>query len=263
VPILHEVRNQEDQLMTELNIDTEIAIISVNGTDSKTFLQGQLSNDINLLDHQSSIFAAHLNNKGRVLATFIITKIDDNTYYLLTSREIIDKITPRLKMFVLRAKVNINQINDKHIILCENINPQNAQLPNTLNWKLFLINNGIPLVYNATEAEFIPQHINYDLIDGVSFTKGCYTGQEIVARTHYLGKSKRRMYQFTCETSHVAVGQKVISPKLNNQPVGIIVETINQNNISRGLVSLQTDCTDAAFIDGIQTHTQLMIQSII
>ena len=67
-------------------------------------------------------------------------------------------------------------------------------------WALLDIRAGIPSVYTATVEAFVPQMANLQLLDGVSFTKGCYTGQEVVARMQYLGKLKRRMYQATVES---------------------------------------------------------------
>ena len=66
-------------------------------------------------------------------------------------------------------------------------------------WELLDILGGIPALYPTTADAFIPQMLNLDLLGGISFKKGCYTGQEIVARTHYLGKLKRRMYQLHCQ----------------------------------------------------------------
>lgn len=62
-------------------------------------------------------------------------------------------------------------------------------------WRLLDIEAGVPAVYNATAEAFVPQMINLQLLRGIHFQKGCYTGQEIVARTRYLGKAKRRMYR--------------------------------------------------------------------
>ncbi|MEW8499675.1 MAG: folate-binding protein, partial [Candidatus Thiodiazotropha taylori] len=61
-------------------------------------------------------------------------------------------------------------------------------------WSLYEIRAGVPTLYPQTRESFVPQMANMQLIDGVSFTKGCYTGQEVVARMQYLGKLKRRMY---------------------------------------------------------------------
>lgn len=68
-------------------------------------------------------------------------------------------------------------------------------------WDWLNIQAGIPVIYNATQEEFIPQMVNFELIGGVNFRKGCYPGQEIVARTQHLGKTKRRMYLAHIATS--------------------------------------------------------------
>jgi hypothetical protein len=68
------------------------------------------------------------------------------------------------------------------------------------SWRLLDIRNGIPTVYAATSEHFIPQMTNLQLLDGVSFKKGCYPGQEVVARMQYLGKLKRRMYRVELQT---------------------------------------------------------------
>ncbi|MCB1760139.1 MAG: folate-binding protein YgfZ [Gammaproteobacteria bacterium] len=71
---------------------------------------------------------------------------------------------------------------------------------NSERWALERIRAGIPTIHGATSEAFLPQMANMQLIDGVSFTKGCYTGQEVVARTKYLGKVKRRMYLATVDS---------------------------------------------------------------
>ena len=70
-------------------------------------------------------------------------------------------------------------------------------------WSLLEIRAGIPVIYGPTVEAFVPQMANMELVDGVSFTKGCYTGQEVVARMRYLGKAKRRMY-----LAHVDAGRR-------------------------------------------------------
>jgi folate-binding protein YgfZ len=260
------------------NLNDQLSIILVKGADSKKFLQGQLTNDINQLDGQNFQLTAHLNNKGRILASFIITKPAENTYYLITPSEIVANILPRLKMFVLRAQVTIDQLNlnvifsnkklsqntiieftHEYFLTLTESTMDNASLEEK-EWKNFLIKRGIPLIYSQTQGLFLPQHVNYDLLEGVNFKKGCYTGQEIVARTHYLGKVKRRMYRFICDFE-AAIGQAVVSPKLDNQEIGVIVEVVKRDHNYLGLVSLQLDCIEEAFLDTANTQ-QLLIQSI-
>jgi tRNA-modifying protein YgfZ len=75
------------------------------------------------------------------------------------------------------------------------------------DWRLANIRDGLPQVYAATREMFIPQMLNLDLIDGISFTKGCYTGQEIIARTQHLGRIKRRMFRLRLPPGDWAIGQ--------------------------------------------------------
>ncbi|WP_456415884.1 CAF17-like 4Fe-4S cluster assembly/insertion protein YgfZ [Thiolapillus sp.] len=80
-------------------------------------------------------------------------------------------------------------------------------------WRLQNIRSGIPAIYDATAETFVPQMLNLDLLGGVSFTKGCYTGQEVVARMKYLGQIKRRMYLARFDAAETpAPGDKLFSP---------------------------------------------------
>ncbi len=91
-------------------------------------------------------------------------------------------------------------------------------------WDWLAIQAGVPVITAATQELFVPQMVNFDLIGGVSFQKGCYPGQEIVARTHYLGKLKRRTY-----LAHVADGPAPVpgadlySDDLGGQASGMVV----------------------------------------
>lgn len=303
--------------MINIDLNNQLAILKVSGTDSGKFLQGQLTNDINQLPSDSKDdcfihqFSAHLNNKGRILASFIIIRPELDTFYLITNKSVVEKTIPRLKMFVLRAKVEINYLH-RNIIFSEQIDSTsslnddtahhhprldskamrnnedktakqsnninialatNAYLiitdniyPNTNNitsWTEFLINHGIAFIYNETMEQLIPQQINLDTLNGISFTKGCYTGQEIVARTHYLGKIKKRLFKFTLSsTSLVKIGQSVVSPKFDNQEVGIIVEIIQNHNEYKGLISLQTECIDSVFLNSNNTGPLSILEEI-
>lgn len=91
-------------------------------------------------------------------------------------------------------------------------------------WNWLEINEGIPVITIATQEQFLPQMINLDLLGGVSFKKGCYPGQEIVARTQHLGKLKRRMCLANITTSDpVQAGDEVFSRDIEDQSCGKIV----------------------------------------
>jgi folate-binding protein YgfZ len=91
-------------------------------------------------------------------------------------------------------------------------------------WQLSEIRAHSPWITAATQEEFVPQMINLDLIGGVSFDKGCYPGQEIVARTHYLGKLKRRLFHAALDTTEpVLIGMDVFSEDMHGQSSGKIL----------------------------------------
>lgn len=91
-------------------------------------------------------------------------------------------------------------------------------------WALLDIRAGLPTVYEATREAFVPQMTNLQLIDGISFTKGCYTGQEVVARMQYLGKLKRRMYRVHCDTE-LQAGMELFSASSDSgQGAGRVVD---------------------------------------
>ncbi len=92
-------------------------------------------------------------------------------------------------------------------------------------WRWLDIRAGLPRISQATQEEFVPQMTNLDLVGGISFTKGCYPGQEIVARTRYLGKIKRRM--FLAHTDAVpALGAHVYAPETGEQACGMVVDAV-------------------------------------
>lgn len=95
-------------------------------------------------------------------------------------------------------------------------------------WDYLNIKNGLPFIDSNTSEEFVPQMANMELINGISFEKGCYTGQEIVARTHYLGKQKRFTYRIRIITEH--------KPKAGEQ---LATENSTENQYTGTLVTVQ------------------------
>jgi len=95
-------------------------------------------------------------------------------------------------------------------------------------WTALDIEAGIPTVFAATQEQFVPQTVNFDFIGAVSFDKGCYPGQEIVARTHYLGRAKQRMVraQIVSQESPQP-GDKLYSSAFGDQASGMIVSAVS------------------------------------
>lgn len=114
-------------------------------------------------------------------------------------------------------------------------------------WAYTDILAGTPWITPATQETFVPQMINFELIGGVNFKKGCYPGQEIVARTQYLGKVKRRMALFQTDAKDITAGTELFSSNDPGQPCGTVVNAISlDNNTSAVLAEMKL----AALLDG-------------
>jgi folate-binding protein YgfZ len=95
----------------------------------------------------------------------------------------------------------------------------------TAAWRLLDIRAGLPAIYTATSEAFVPQMTNLHQVGGVSFKKGCYTGQEVVARMHYLGKQKKQLYRLQItDDAPMQAGQSLYAPDSRGQPVGTITQ---------------------------------------
>lgn len=125
-----------------------------------------------------------------------------------------------------------------------------ARPAGSATWRWLDIRAGVPLVQAATQEEFVPQMANFDLIGAVNFQKGCYPGQEIVARTQYLGKLKRRMYRARVATAEVpAPGTAVYAPETREQACGNVVDAVPAGNGAVDLLAVvQISCHDAGVV---------------
>ena len=157
----------------DFNSAASLGCLSVSGEDAANFLQGQTTCDVIELEENNSTCGAFCNAKGRVISTFYVIKTQSEFLFILPNC-LLGVIQERLKRYKLRAKVDIRE---------QDFDMNTIDLPSNIAW-----------LTHETSEEFIPQWLNLDKLGGVSFTKGCYTGQEIVARTHYLGEVKRRLF---------------------------------------------------------------------
>ncbi|WP_051396200.1 folate-binding protein YgfZ [Ignatzschineria larvae DSM 13226] len=157
--------------------------LRVEGQDAATFLQGQITADIHHLNfllpcqnhERTTGLAALCNRQGRVITLFWIIKTDSGFNLLLPSA-LAEKVAQYLKIFIFRAKVTltIEDVTEADLIT----------LPSELI---------IPWITESNSEAYVPQMLSLDILGAISFKKGCYTGQEIVARMQYLGKHKRRL----------------------------------------------------------------------
>ena len=115
-------------------------------------------------------------------------------------------------------------------------------------WHWLEIMAGIPAISGSTFEEFVPQMVNFDLIDGISFNKGCYPGQEIVARMKYLGKLKRRMYRARIDNASLCIkpGDHLYAPETGDQSCGQVVNAAPSPHGGDELLAvIQSTCADA------------------
>ena len=173
--------------------------IIVSGADAFDFLQAQLSNDLRLLDERDELLAAWCNPKGRVICLLRVRRSDDG-YALTLPAELAESVQKRLTLFRFRSKVEFE------MAPASRDEPGNES--STEAWLLDNLRAGRPEIWRAQSEEFTPHMLNLDLIGAVSFDKGCYPGQEIVARTHYRGTTKRRTHRFR-SVQPVAAGTRI------------------------------------------------------
>ena len=202
-------------------------LLSVAGADARAFLHAQLTNDIEHLPADRAALAGWCSAKGRLLASFLVIPSAEG-FLLQLARDLAAPVAKRLSMFVLRAKVKIadesesweqfglweagsstegvawaGRIATVHIgerrflQLAPRGEIQEPVNADETAWALQEIRAGRPLITGATQDQFVPQMVNFEQIGGVDFKKGCYPGQEIVARAQYRGAVKRRMVHAT------------------------------------------------------------------
>jgi folate-binding protein YgfZ len=212
-------------------------VLAVRGSDARKFLHGQLSQDVLGLATDRVALAGLHNAQGRVLAVLHLVPLDETDLLLLLPRELVVPVRDVLAKFVLRAKVRLGDESEawalagvwpeaNHPIDAAGVGhlqsegelrtwqhaadgrrlqlrpstPDETPVTQTARaWRAADIAAGLPTVTAATSGAFVAQMLNLDLLEGISFKKGCYTGQEVIARAHYRGRVKRRLQRFVTQ----------------------------------------------------------------
>lgn len=205
--------------MNPLSPDHNIIVFS--GSDALGFLQSQLTNDVAALAVGAWQWQGYCSAKGRLQATFALVRTTNDAFVAVVHSSVAATLVKRLTMFRLRAKLAI-ELSTALAATLHTSEPNAAAAPATIklghgrwvtiapneaaaesvtaddafmrHWNLTGIEARQPEITNATNELFVPQMINWDHVQpggGVSFSKGCYPGQEVVARAHYRGAVKR------------------------------------------------------------------------
>jgi folate-binding protein YgfZ len=249
------------------------ALLRVSGSDAETFLQGQLSNDINNLGNSSVQMNAYCQHQGKILALFWVIKNEDS-FFLSFPSDLLEVIKPRLQMFIIMSDVLIEDItkeytqvgsideahqkalviNDKlSLIIADKDDISELSMEPINHWDKACVDSLLPEIFLVTSEKLVPQMLNLDIDEfGVNFSKGCYPGQEVVARLHYLGSAKRRLFAFE-SSSEVNLGDSLYCPSSKSAKArgarykssGIVIFRIKYNSHFYCLATLEVELMDA------------------
>ena len=253
----------------------QLGLLRVGGPEAEEFLNKLVSCKLEPQENQPQLCSL-CNPKGRILACFTVFYQNDAIYLQMPS-ELVEPTIQRLKMYILTAKVELDDVSadlssigyigfirpkiedDSTMLQAPGHLPRYFMYASTKRiqeawqhamdigyapasydaWHYSNIACGIPNIYPQTIEKLTPQMVNLDLIDAVSFSKGCYPGQEVVARTHYLGKIKRRCYLFSAASNNIKVGDPVYHPDYD-EACGLVVDSYaTAPNNSFALISVQ------------------------
>jgi tRNA-modifying protein YgfZ len=256
-----------------------LGLLSVKGADSARFLQGQVTCDVQQLSLGHSLIGARCNPKGRALADFLLCQPSEDQLLLVMNHRLVQQNIEELSKFAAFFKTQLlDASKDYQLIgicgeeaetLASNIPASyhyplsdgrqllivptedapsawkelSASAAPTGNefWHLQDIRAGLGHVQTETVAMFVPQMLNLQAIEGISFKKGCYTGQEVVARMKYLGKLKRRMYRLTTDSPLLPTPGTPCYLPTQKQSIGNIVQAANVDNNHQELLVVLTD----------------------
>ncbi len=280
----------------------QLGLISIEGPDASRFLQGQLTADIEALAIGESTLAAHCDPKGRMHANFYLYCATKDHYLLQLPISVVDTALTALNKYAVFSKATLTDISTKYAAFgFAKVNPVpdntdllasltintvgsiqwikraaithylssleilDAQWCGSAAWEYRLINAGLSFVQPQTVGEFIPQMFNLDYLGGISFTKGCYTGQEIIARMKYRGKVKRRCFPFitTAANNTLTIGDECLNAEgqLIGTIVGVTNDIKNTPAQSYGMVAIKVAAAEEASLS-IKGETAITITAL-
>ena len=255
-------------------------VIAVSGPDAGKFLQAQLMNDVVALAPGHWHWTGWLTPKGRVIALFALLRIDAESLWLLLPDVDAAGLATQLQRFVFRSKVQLEPLDDLHANgrfeaptmasgstiaqvdgvfeldvggdggpRCLRIGPVDASDDEALaaRWRGFDLQHGLPRLRDAQVETWTPQQLSLDRLRAFSVKKGCYPGQEIVARTHFLGKVKRGL-MLVAGTEPFDVGAEVHAA---GTPLGTVVSAApgSEGQIGLAVVPLERDAAAALTVN--------------
>ncbi|KZN13456.1 CAF17-like 4Fe-4S cluster assembly/insertion protein YgfZ [Marinomonas sp. TW1] len=267
----------------------DIGVISITGADAKKFLQGQTTCDMNKLSVEAGLYGAICSNKGRIICNFFMLQKDDAILMLMSQDLIASSLahlkkyavffktdlTDATDTFQITETLSVSSQSTKPEQLAEqlpiatDIDSMQMQLlsyPFSIHWQVTeakqaddnvsnTMISGLallaarPLIQLEQSEALLPQWINMQTTGGISFTKGCYTGQEIVARMQYRGKSKKQLALATWQ-GDIDTQQALLDGEGKNLGQILSVKQIGEDHIAQIILNQDiTECSEL-FLDG-------------
>ncbi|MCP5201189.1 MAG: folate-binding protein YgfZ [Gammaproteobacteria bacterium] len=234
----------------------DLAIVAVRGADAQAFLHAQFAADLRTLGADQAVLTAWCSPQGRVLFAPEVLASEDG-FLLLVDRVQAADLVRRLRLYVLRAQVSVDALDEAWAGIRVSgpdpavaatglvsaadgevrwyLGPQDlvatawaglaAPAVSPATARLDDIRRGRPRLGAATADRFLPQELDLDQGRGVSFDKGCYPGQEIVARVRYRGNVKRRLAHLACAAA-LATGDRLVEPA-GDTPRGTVIDAVS------------------------------------
>jgi folate-binding protein YgfZ len=229
-----------------------LGVIRARGSDAAAFLQSQLTNDLLGLGPGDVRWAGFCSAKGRLQANFLVVRAAEQELLLICAADLLAATLKRLSMFVLRMKCTLSDASGElplygaagasalrapadaaisfalppaagaaRMLFATTAPLGDSMLP-LATWRWLEVQSGQPWIEAATVDCFVPQMVNQELLGAVDFRKGCYPGQEVVARSQYRGTIKRRMFLFDTDAA-AKPGDEVFWSSDADQPAGMVV----------------------------------------
>ena len=248
------------------------SLLYISGSDSESFLQSQLTNDISKLGDSEIQINAYCQHQGKIIGLFWVMRYQ-NGFLISFPIDLIEKIKSRLKMFIIMSDVVIEDfsneffqiglideqnidayiLNDSLSIMIADAN--NKKITNFGNidvWDKSYFDSSLPEIFLVTSEKLVPQMLNLDINEiGVNFSKGCYPGQEVVARLHYLGSAKRRLFSFQSDQEmqigdslYCATSKTALARGDRYKGSGMVVSKVKYNSLFYCLATLDVDLID-------------------
>ena len=248
------------------------SLLLITGSDSESFLQAQLSNDISKLTESSIQLNAYCQHQGKIIGLFWVMRYMKG-FLISFPNDLLEKIQSRLKMFVIMSDVVIEDLsndlfqigligeqksdaytlNDSlSLLVTDSLDQSRDDFQDIKEWDKSCFDSLLPEIFLDTSEKLVPQMLNLDIDEvGVNFSKGCYPGQEVVARLHYLGSAKRRLFSFVSDSDlqlgdslYCASSKTAMARGNRYKGSGIVVSRVKYNSLFYCLATLDVDLKD-------------------